>query len=91
VPFNFAVAMFRECRGDSFEVASSFKFPKLTQSEMNTAFVFLDTFYGITNPQTITATSIINGNPTPNNLRYTFSNAFSDYDELDSTWKQVYF
>jgi hypothetical protein len=82
--------MFQSCRGSSFQVNNVFKFPVLTQTELNKTNVFNSTFYDInTAPmQTRTAASIINGNPTPFSNKGTFTNStsFSDRGFIPTNW-----
>jgi len=88
---NFAHGLFNNCSGTAFQVNNVFKFPRLTQTEINTKNdVFYKTFnnLGTATTQTRTAASIINGNPTPNNNRETFtsSDCFADRPYIPVNW-----
>jgi len=86
----FAFYMFYQCSGTAFQVNSIFKFPLLSSIEVNKSFVFYQTFYnlGATPVKTRTAASIINGNPTPNTNKETFtgSGCFADRAYIPVEW-----
>ena len=86
----FAAFMFANCSGGAFMVNNVFLFPVLDQAEVNKNNVFDHTLYNLGNMpvQTRTAESIINGNPTPNSDRSTFSysNCFSDRPYIPVNW-----
>jgi hypothetical protein len=85
----FVFSMFQGCNGDAFKINDVFKFPVLSQNEINKSHVFFDTFInlkGVFQPRT--ALSIINGNPTPNTPRGTFTTngVFSDLASVPINW-----
>ena len=86
----FARTMFYNCSGAAFQVNNLFKFPLLAQTEINKSDVFYCTFYNLVNaaPQSRTAASIINGNPTPSSNRETFnkSDCFADRPSIPINW-----
>ena len=90
VGVDFAGEMFSDCSGAAFKVNNVFKFPPLAQTEINKSNVFYRTFYNLVNaaPQSRTAASIINGNPTPNSSKETFKNSgcFTDLPSIPINW-----
>jgi hypothetical protein len=69
----FAASMFANCKAAGL-INATFKFPALSQAQVNQTGVFKETFTNIgTSLQSQTIASIINGNPTPSAQRYTFS------------------
>jgi len=96
---GFCSGMFSGCSHDNFKVNAAFKFPRLSQSEINKSNVFYRTFYCNANKtyprQTVSAASIINGNPVPSSTRGTFTsynatqsaNRWSDYNSLNANWQ----
>jgi hypothetical protein len=88
---NFCERMFGNC-GAGFSVQSSFKFPALTQTEVNLPGVFSSMFSGIQKDQTTKVKDIINGAATPPEPRATFNSArptIWDFEGVDdpTNWK----
>jgi hypothetical protein len=80
---NFAYLMFTQCT--QLVVNSAFKFnPNISGGN-----AYYWTFYSITASQIVTATSIINGTPTPSIPCRAFyvATGFSDYGDLPENWK----
>jgi len=97
---NFCSQMFYGCSHNNFKVNAAFKFPQLSQSEIDKSGVFYQTFYCSTNktypPQNVRPQDIIGSNPTPSSNRQTFTagNATQSagrwgttYNSLPAQWK----
>ncbi|MDR0876132.1 MAG: InlB B-repeat-containing protein [Clostridiales Family XIII bacterium] len=72
----FVDRMFFSAGGESFQINDVFRFPKLSQSEVDKFRAFRNAFSDLnekTKLQTRSIQSIINGNPTPSVQRWTFS------------------
>jgi uncharacterized repeat protein (TIGR02543 family) len=88
---DFASNMFYGCSGTAFMVNNEFKFPILELDQLNKSNVFYQTFYNSGNastPQTRTATSIINNNPSPTGYsKQTFTGSrFPDLAYIPTVW-----
>jgi hypothetical protein len=90
--------MFYNCTHDNFAVNSVFRFPLLSQANVNKGYVFFQTFFCDTNstyprPSASIAT-ILNGNPTPSDNRNTFitydatqgANRWADWSATPINW-----
>ena len=96
---NFCDQMFYNCTHDDFQIPVNFRFPQLSQEEMNKSGTFYLTFGCDFNKtysrQSIDALTILNGNPLPPYDRRTFftydavqgANRWSDYNNLATQWK----
>ena len=95
----FCERMFYGCDNANFKVNASFRFPRLAQVGVDNPDNFYQMFYCSTNKtyprQNISATTIINGNPTPSTYKGIFftynatqgANRWSDYNSLAAAWK----
>ena len=90
---NFATGMFSGVTGAAFRINDVFKFPKLSQTEVDKSNVFSSTFSGlnidISNRQSRTIESIVNGNPVPSSNKNTFgtsNNTFIDRPYAPTQW-----
>jgi hypothetical protein len=102
VGVNFCAEMFNSCDNANFKVNNAFRFPLLSQSDIDKSGVFRQTFYCDANKtysrQNISASTILNGNPAPSNNAATMrtfftydatqgANRWSDYASLPAQWK----
>jgi hypothetical protein len=96
----FCRCMFVHCTSNNFQVNAAFRFPKLSQAEIDKENVFYQTFYcwsDKTYPrQTKTdITTILNGNPAPSTARQTFiayndiqgANRWADWNNVHENWR----
>jgi len=88
----FAESMFREAGGSSFQVNVVFRFPTLTQEQLDLSGVLSSTFYNMaanTPMQYRSARSIINNTLVPSTARSTFSKNIDIYASPFNDWSFV--
>jgi hypothetical protein len=95
----FCAYMFYDCAHDNFQVNSVFRFPLISQQNLDRSEVFYNMFSCDASKtyirQPISIATILNGNPVPSSARYTFStynatqgaNRWSDYNSIHANWK----
>jgi hypothetical protein len=89
----FCETMFSGCSGPGFLVNEVFRFPQLSQDQVNSEWAFSNAFNGVTKKQEgRSAIYIINGTPEPSpgpsSPRHTFGGGvWPDYGDLASNWK----
>ena len=82
--------MFNGCDHDNFKVPTGFRFPVLSQTDIDKNGVFFEMFSVTTNktypPQPVSAQTIINGNPAPSSARNTFRTISQGHTQNDARW-----